>query len=423
MYADISKLPAPLPQSDLETVASGISLLPPLSRRGVGPGVILLVPSIDKALAIEEGVPSLPLKWAEEGYTVIVIQPAAFENGVRETLDLVMKTFQKSDKCKPKDVVGLVAYEPEMWNMVASILSDFSEIVSTVVYADNSEKSSVSSSPVPAAYHFAGKSEGQPLRSKGRTEYFYSAAKSFKFAIPFQPHFDYNMEMLSYTRNLTLLKGEMKTPIFDLEAIWDEHTWYEFADRSVEHTMSTMVQEPYVNHIPTLTGGVGRVKLTDFYRHNFIFNNSADTELELISRTIGIDRVVDEFIFKFTHDQELDWLLPGVPPTNKYAEIPFAAVVNIRGDRLYHEHITWDQGTALAQLGLLPEYLPFPGGDLQYRVPVAGVETAMKLRARNSVPSNEMFKFTTRSAVDSEGVTRGNLVAAVSENGVEPVTN
>lgn len=57
-----------------------------------------------------------------------------------------------------------------------------------------------------------------------------------------------------------------------------------------------------------VTGGVGREKLTSFYRHNFIFNNSADTELELISRTVGINTVVDEFIFKFTHDRGIDWL-------------------------------------------------------------------------------------------------------------------
>lgn len=45
----------------------------------------------------------------------------------------------------------------------------------------------------------------------------------------------------------------MNGPYFDLEDIWDEHTYYEFADRSVEHTMSTMVQEPYVNHVPTVS--------------------------------------------------------------------------------------------------------------------------------------------------------------------------
>lgn len=57
-----------------------------------------------------------------------------------------------------------------------------------------------------------------------------------------------------------------------------------------------------------MTGGIGRKALSHFYQHNFIFNNSADTELELISRTRGIDRIIDEFIFKFTHDQMIDWM-------------------------------------------------------------------------------------------------------------------
>lgn len=85
-------------------------------------------------------------------------------------------------------------------------------------------------------------------------------------------------------------------------------------------------------------------------------------------------------------------------------EVPFTAVVNIRGDRLYHEHISWDQGTVLVQLGLMPEYLPFPyaaegqklDADLEYRVPVTGAETTMKMRDRNSVASNKMFGYQVR---------------------------
>lgn len=88
-------------------------------------------------------------------------------------------------------------------------------------------------------------------------------------------------------------------------------------------------------------------------------------------------------------------------------EIPFTAVVNIRGDRLYHEHIAWDQSSVLRQVGLLPEYLPFPyalpggktaaaGKSLEYRLPVAGIETAHKMRDRNAVSSNEMFEFRVR---------------------------
>jgi carboxymethylenebutenolidase len=79
------------------------------------------------------------------------------------------------------------------------------------------------------------------------------------------------------------------------------------------------------------------------------------------------------------------------------------AVVNIRGDRLYHEHIAWDQGSVLVQCGLMPEYLPFsqPGANgekIEYRVPVAGVEIAEKMRVKDSVESNGMFDFRTRTA-------------------------
>lgn len=90
-----------------------------------------------------------------------------------------------------------------------------------------------------------------------------------------------------------------------------------------------------------MTGGIGRKALQEFYRDHFIFSNPDDTELVVISRTVGVDRVVDEFIFKCTHDRQIDWLLPGVPPSGRRIELPMMAVVNFRGDRLYHEHIWW----------------------------------------------------------------------------------
>ena len=228
--------------------------------------------------------------------------------------------------------------------------------------------------------------------------------------MPFQPGFHYATEAVSHTRSLSFLKPRLHGPYFDLELLWDEHTYYEFADRSVAHTMSTMVQEPYVNHVPTLTGGIGRASLTAFYRDHFIFSNAPDTVLELVSRTVGIDRVVDEFVFRFTHDRVIDWMLPGVPPTGRTVEVPFTAVVNVRGDRLYHEHIAWDQASVLAQLGLLPDHLPFPYAvegwaadtPLEYRLPVAGVESAAKMREKNAVASNAMFAYKVREVEKKE---------------------
>ena len=111
-----------------------------------------------------------------------------------------------------------------------------------------------------------------------------------------------------------------------------------------------------------------------FYRNHFIPKCPKDTKLVPISRTIGADRLVDEMLFCFTHDIEIDWMLAGVKPTGKYVEVPLVAIVNFRGDKLYHEHIYWDQASVLTQIGLL---------DAK-SLPAAGIETAKKLVDENA---------------------------------------
>jgi carboxymethylenebutenolidase len=52
-----------------------------------------------------------------------------------------------------------------------------------------------------------------------------------------------------------------------------------------------MVAEPYVNHVPTMTGGIGRKALTEFYRDHFIHSNPDNISLVVISRTVGVNTV------------------------------------------------------------------------------------------------------------------------------------
>lgn len=73
-------------------------------------------------------------------------------------------------------------------------------------------------------------------------------------------------------------------------------------------------------------------------------------------------------------------MLPGIAPTGKYVEIPMLGVISFRGDKLYHEHIYWDQASVLVQIGVLnPEGLP-----------IADAETARKL-LDEALPSNTLM--------------------------------
>ena len=155
----------------------------------------------------------------------------------------------------------------------------------------------------------------------------------------------------------------------ELEALWAEHTRDEFVTRDLQSTLDTMVDDAYVNHIPTMTGGVGYKALHDFYTNYFVNSNPPDTSLVPISRTVGASQVVDEMIFSFTHTLEMPWMLPGIAPTGRRVEIPLVAIVHFRDGKLAHEHIYWDQASVLKQIGLLSETT----------LPIHGAETAKKV--------------------------------------------
>ena len=199
-------------------------------------------------------------------------------------------------------------------------------------------------------------------------------------------HYDAAAAELAHLRSLEFFVRHLAGEGFanaqkNLSDKWDEHVKYEFATRDTEDTLKTMVADAYVNHVPVMTGGVGHDQLRDFYSQRFIPQMPPDTSMTPVSRTIGTDRVVDEMVFEFTHTIKMDWMLPGVEPTNRHVKIPLIVVVHFRHGKLAHEHIYWDQASVLAQIGLIdPKSLP-----------VAGVETAEKV-LNPKLPANELMK-------------------------------
>jgi carboxymethylenebutenolidase len=174
-------------------------------------------------------------------------------------------------------------------------------------------------------------------------------------------------------------------PEHDLAALWETHCRYDFETRDVDATMATMVAAPYVNHIPTMAGGVGHDQLKRFYKYHFIGANPPDTAYGQPHHRRRSHR--DEVIFRSTHTAAIDWMLPGIAPTGRPVEVPLVAIVQFRDGKVAHEHIYWDQASVLVQIGRLdPRELP-----------VAGGETARKVLDPNQ-PSNALLGDAWRSS-------------------------
>lgn len=147
------------------------------------------------------------------------------------------------------------------------------------------------------------------------------------------------------------------------------HTACEFVTQDVDTAVATMEGEPHVILMPTLVGGIGREDCRRFYRDSFIFSMPKDVEFVPISRIVGVDTIVEESILRFTHAEEIPWLLPGVAPTGRRVEVAVCTVVGMKNDKIAHEHVYWDQASVLAQIGLID------GAKL----PVVGPESARQL--------------------------------------------
>jgi carboxymethylenebutenolidase len=385
-------------------------------QSGTGPGIVLL----QEIFGINANMRAVADYYAEEGY--VVLAPDLFwrlEPGVElgfgdadmqkafalyqrfdldraaEDITASVKTLRQLPQCQGK--IGALGFC--LGGLLAVLAASRSGVDCAVAYYGvgiEGRLDEAAAITVPLALHF-GTTDNHvsptalaAIRERlgvwPNVEIHVYPGVGHGFAAQGRDAFDKPAAMMAHSRSIAVFRKVMG-PHYDLSALWDKHCEYEFAVRDVPKTMATMVAEPYVNHVPTMTGGVGFRELSRFYQHHFVNSNPADTRLVPISRTIGADRVVDEMLFCFTHDREIDWMLPGVKPTGKYVEIPLLAVICFRGDKLYNEHIYWDQASVLVQIGLLDPKL----------YPVAGRETAAKLLDA-SLPSNTLMPRWSESA-------------------------
>ena len=138
----------------------------------------------------------------------------------------------------------------------------------------------------------------------------------------------------------------------DLEQVWEAHQQALLKHRDLRAALAPLAAEPAVTHIPAMTGASGRRAVERFYADQFLPYVPDDLTLSKISRTVDRWRLVDETTVSFTHDRELPWLLPGVEPTFRRAEVLAIAVVGFDRTRIRSQRVLWDHATMAGQLGL-----------------------------------------------------------------------
>jgi len=151
--------------------------------------------------------------------------------------------------------------------------------------------------------------------------------------------------------------------------LFQKHVNAELAG-DLDTTMATMTDDPHLNHVSSMAGGVGREGVRAFYRDHLVGRFfPPDVKMTNVSRTIGQDQVVEELVISFTHTTAVDWILPGVAPTGKPVEVAVVVIVAFKDRKIAHEHIYWDQASVLAQIGLLdPTGLPVNGAEAARKV-------------------------------------------------------
>ncbi|MCY4551717.1 MAG: dienelactone hydrolase family protein [Defluviicoccus sp.] len=334
-------------------------------RSGTGPGLLLLA---DEA-GLDAGIRARAGLFGEEGYAVLAVAGLSEAGEVRAAADAL--------RAMPEQAGGIGVLGHGAGGALACRAASAFDAAVAFDPVGLAEASEIGAA-CPALLVFGTRDSAEAEQAAGRIERgldrsdgsavlrYPSAAPGF--AIPHRAGFDKRSDSLAHSRALGLLRRALG-PHYDLVALFEAHVRHEFETRDVDATMATMIDEPYVNHVPTLAGGVGHDMLKRFYKYHFVDQNSRERSSTPVSETVGPDRIVLETVVRFRHDRVLDRYFPCIAPTGKMVEIPTLLLVRFRGDRVCHEHIYWDQASALSQIGALDaDGLPIAGAEAAAKV-------------------------------------------------------
>ncbi|PLB50455.1 dienelactone hydrolase [Aspergillus steynii IBT 23096] len=271
--------------------------------------------------------------------------------------------------------------------------------------------------PQPSSLH--DDYHSHPSKKRHRCHLFFYPESDPGFAESTSKVYDGISSRLAWSRALDCLKRGFGWPgghwdVPEVESVWEEY-WRGlfYNNRNAEETETHVAQtlrlmggslgpslgeddgyrsDPTVelqdtasvNCVPTMIGGTTSASITNFYTTQFFPSGPPSQTIRLLSRTIGPNRIVDELLLTFTHTEEIPWLLPRVPPTDRPVRILLVMTALFVAGKITRHNIYWDQASVLVQVGLLdPALVPTgfqatgpnrEGKETVERIPVVGSE-------------------------------------------------
>ncbi|KAG5654640.1 hypothetical protein H0H81_009888 [Sphagnurus paluster] len=235
-----SEQPVALPSAPPLFLSEFEVLQPPLSRRGTGPGIILILPPPEDLNLRTEGVkpldPEPVQKWAEEGFAVAGVTPKSPDWSFQQSLESCIDSLVGLEQLDISEKFAIIVYDPKLVTSIISSVAKDPRIAGLVFYGSSP---SLDDFHIPTMAHLTvGSTSGTSTPSF--TTHVYPSPSPY-FVLPQVVEYDPGSSSLSHSRTLVFLRKWLGGPTFDLEAIWEEHTYFEFEDRSVAKTMGTMV--------------------------------------------------------------------------------------------------------------------------------------------------------------------------------------
>ena len=148
-------------------------------------------------------------------------------------------------------------------------------------------------------------------------------------------------------------KGDAEMAVEDMVKLWEEHVIGEFVEKDEELSLSTMVEDASVMHMPTRSGGKGKAELRAYYRDMFIPSIPDEWKHTMTHRVVTDTCIVEEATIRMVHSKQMDWFLPEIPPTGKTITAELVIIIEFRDGKMSAERIYWDHAAVLRQIGQL----------------------------------------------------------------------